>query len=52
MKYMFLQNMKSCIFYNGLERISHIMHGRPFITMNTTKKVDLHRIRRLAINVM
>jgi len=50
---LFLQDMKSRIFCNGYENISHnIMQSHPFPDMCVTKKVDPHRIQRLATNAM
>jgi hypothetical protein len=46
-------DMKFCISHNGCESISHnIMQGHPFPTMSAMKKVDPHKIQRLATNVM
>jgi len=43
------QNMKSCIFHNGHENISHnIMRSYLFLTMCTMKKMYPHKIQRLA----
>jgi hypothetical protein len=48
-----LRNMKSHVFYNGHENISHnIMQGYPLPNMCVTKKVDPHRIQRLITNAM
>jgi hypothetical protein len=50
---LFLWNMKSHISHNGHKNISHnIMWTRPLPTVSTMKKVDPHRIQRLATNVM
>jgi hypothetical protein len=50
---LFLQHMKSRISRNNYETILHnIMQGRHFPTMRATKKVDPHRIERLATNVV
>jgi hypothetical protein len=50
---LFSWNMKSHIFCNGYKDILHnIMWGRPLLTMNVMKKMDPHRIQRLAANVV
>jgi hypothetical protein len=50
---MFLWNMKSYIFYNGHESISHnIMQGCPLPNMCVMKKVDPYRIQSLVTNAM
>jgi len=49
----FLQDMKYHIFQNDCKNISHnIMQGRLLPTMREMKKVDPHRIQKLAINAM
>jgi hypothetical protein len=48
-----LKNMKFYISYNGHNSISHnIMQGHPFPTMHVVKKMDPHKIQRLAANAM
>jgi hypothetical protein len=48
-----LEDMKSRIFCNSRKSTSHnIMQGHPFLTMNTTKNMDPHKVQRLAINVV
>jgi hypothetical protein len=49
----FLRDVKSRIFHNGCENILHnIMQGHPLPTMSAMKKVDPHKVQRLATNVM
>jgi len=48
-----LQNIKSHIFRNGCEKISHnIMRNYPLFTMCIAKMVDHHKIQWLVTNVV